>query len=435
MVKSLLHFALLMLLMFAVESSAQQAEQVFEQYSPALVQIKSINIGSGQKSSIGTGFFIDQQGTIVTNYHVVSSYVQNPKKYRLAYSDQAEQSYSVTVLAVDVINDLALLKAEQSPNIQFNLAKQAPVKGENMFALGNPHDLGMIVVPGTYNGIKQNSFYQRIHFTGAINPGMSGGPAVDQDGLVVGVNVATAGNQIGFLVPVAKLWTLIEQWQQLSTANELLNKEEDNQVTATKPTLIEQIRSQLIANQQALYSQLLSSEWQLGQLGDAQVPNEIAKVMPCWGDSNNQKNKVLHSQVSTNCSLGESVYLSSQHSTGFAQVGFSWLQSDTLSPMQLSQLYQLHLNNRYGKNNAGADDVSNFHCAENLVENQLNTKIKGITCVRAYRKYPDLYDVKFKSVLLGKADQALVAKYVLQGVTEETANAFYQKFVEQVSWQ
>ena len=407
---------LMMLLTFG--ATANQAEQVFKEYSQALVQIKSINIESGQKSSIGTGFFIDQGGVIVTNYHVVSSFVQNPEKYRLEFIDKDELNYPVTVLAVDVVNDLALLKSQDKPDIKFNLAKLAPAKGEGLFALGNPHDLGMIVVPGTYNGIKQNSFYQRIHFTGSINPGMSGGPTVNELGKVVGINVATAGNQIGFLVPVEKLWQLIARYESSDKTFDL----------------IADIREQLVENQNKLYSQLLVSDWQVGDLGTAKVPNKIAKVMPCWGDSNQQQNKVLFTQASANCSLGESVYLSGEHTTGYAQLGFSWIQSSKLSQMQLAQLYEVNVNSRYGSNNASSDDVSNYHCTESLVENSHQSIIKASTCVRAYRKYQGLFDVSFSSVMMGKNDQALIAKYVLQGVTEGMATAFYNKFVEQVSW-
>ena len=409
---------LLVSLLFVTTVTAKEAEQVFKEYSPALVQIKSINIESGQKSSIGTGFFINTDGLIVSNYHVVSSYVQNASKYRLEFIDQDENSFPVAVIAVDVVNDLALLKAEQSPEIQFQLSQTAPVKGEKLYALGNPHDLGMIVVPGTYNGIKQNSFYQRIHFTGSINPGMSGGPTVNPVGQVVGINVATAGNQIGFLVPVEKLWALVNRYQEQQVSDDL----------------IADIRNQLIDNQQQLYSELLNNDWLLSDLGGAQVPKEIAKIMPCWGDSNKKKNNVLHTQASSNCSLGENVYLTGNFSTGFAQLGFSWIQSYKLSQMQLAQLYEDTLNRRYGNNNASSDDVSNYHCSESLIENSANATIKGITCVRAYRKYADLFDVKFKSVMMGKDNQALVAKYMLQGITMDTANAFNNKFLEQLSW-
>ena len=400
-------------------AAAKQADEVFKDYGSALVQIKSINIESGQKSSIGTGFFINDTGRIVTNYHVISGFVQTPDKYRLEYIDQKEQNFPVTVLAVDVINDLALLKAEREPKKYFDLAKDVPLKGEKLFALGNPHDLGMIVVPGTYNGIKQNSFYQRIHFTGSINPGMSGGPTVNDKGSVIGINVATAGNQIGFLVPVDKLWTMIDKFEA--------DQQQDHSLQTS-------IGQQLKDNQSLLYQQLIDADWQLGNLGNASVPRKVADFMQCWGDSNKNKDKVLFTQASTNCAIQDNVFLSGSFRTGKAQLGFSWIKSDKLNEMQLSQLYERNLNQDYGRNNAAADEVSNYHCSQAWVENQSSSLLKGVTCVRAYRKYPGLFDVKFKSLLMGKEAQALVARYMLQGVTQDTANAFYQKFVEQVSW-
>ena len=55
------------------------------------------------------------------------------------------------------------------------LAGRLP-KGERIYAMGNPLDLGFTIVEGTYNGLVDKSYDERIHFSGAINPGMSGGP-------------------------------------------------------------------------------------------------------------------------------------------------------------------------------------------------------------------------------------------------------------------
>ena len=115
------------------------------------------------------------------------------------------------LLDVDVVNDLALLYWQDGSGNAFQLANSNPRQGEMIYSFGNPMDIGMTVVPGTYNGIKETSFFQRVHLTASINPGMSGGPALNSVGEVVGINVSTAGNQISFLVPVERLKTLLSQ--------------------------------------------------------------------------------------------------------------------------------------------------------------------------------------------------------------------------------
>lgn len=401
---------------------ANEAEALFSNYNPALVQIKCINIESGQKSSIGTGFFISESGQIVTNYHVISNYIQSPEQYRLELLDSEEVTHEVSVLDIDVINDLAILDAGQQWPVHFPLAEQPPTKGQEIYSLGNPHDLGMIVVPGTYNGIKSKSFYKRIHFTGSINSGMSGGPTVDEQGNVVGINVSSAGNQLGFLVPVERLFELQDKAQQ--------SVEE----TKNEAFFIDRITAQLTNNQQELFAQLLENNWQRYSLGQAKVPNELIDFMPCWGDSNQAKEKERYTAASTNCALGENIYLSSHMSTGQAQMGFSWIQSNKLEPQQLATLFTDTLNRPYSRNNAGQDDVTDFYCKEALIEHKTDTVSKGIQCVRAYRKYAGLYDVRFHTLLLEKDDQTLVGRYALQGVSRETADSFFSKFMENVSW-
>jgi len=78
--------------------------------------------------------------------------------------------------------------------------------------------------------------------------------------------------------------------------------------------------------------------------------------------------------------------------------------------------------------------VSNFHCKESILENKHSAVSKGVLCVRAYREYEGLYDVKFKSVMLQAASETLVASYSLQGVTQKIADQFFEKFIESVEW-
>src|SRR5215471_8609699 len=91
------------------------------------------------------------------------------------------------LLAIDVINDLALVRlrgADGEPPIdftvlQFRAATLPLAKGERLYSLGNPLDVGFAVAEGVYNGLVERSFLPRLFFGGSLNAGMSGGPAVD----------------------------------------------------------------------------------------------------------------------------------------------------------------------------------------------------------------------------------------------------------------
>jgi hypothetical protein len=405
-----------------MQAAAEDAENLFSQFKNALVQIKSINIESGQKSSIGTGFFISEEGYLATNYHVISDAIQSPKQYRLEYVDHNDKAYAVIPIDIDVINDLAILKTDHSPERHFILGASAPKKGEELFALGNPLDLGMLMVPGTYNGLKAKSFYQRINFTGSLNPGMSGGPTVNKDGEVVGVNVSTAGNQLSFLVPVSKL-------AQLKSDASSIDIDDLNEDFFTARVL-----AQLTQNQQQLYAQIARYDWSSNTVGNISIPAEIAEFMPCWGDSNQDREKMQFTETTTNCRLNDNIFISSSFMTGSVNVNFNWIQSDKLLPMQLVSLLQSKMNNRFIQSSIGPEEVTNFHCQQAIIENAHNTVSKGTTCVRAYRKYEGLYDVRFSSVLLQAPDESLIASYSLVGVSEQVAGDFFEKFMESVKW-
>lgn len=197
---------------------------------------------------------------------------------------------------------------------------------------------------------------------------------------------------------------------------------------------IDRISQQLKDNQQSLFAQLLDAPWPSDTVGKARIPKEITKFMPCWGDSNKDKEKIRFTKASISCSLEDNIFLSGSMRSGYASVSFNWLQSNKLNDLQLNQLYTNQLNQSFYRSNAGADDVTNFHCEQANVVNSAGSVSKNINCVRAYRKYPGLFDVRFVSVLLGVDKQALLSRYSLQGVSQDMAQRFYQKFVEQVSW-
>jgi hypothetical protein len=418
-------FTLVFILLSQTTFATEQAEEIFAQLTPSLYQIKLIDKASGEKSSIGSGFQISKNGIIATNYHVISSYARHPEKYRIEYLDHQGNAAEVDLVSVDVINDLALLQRQVDGDMPyFRLSDTKPIKGEKLFALGNPHDLGMIVVPGTYNGLKKESFNERIHFTGSINSGMSGGPVVNKSEQVVGINVATSGNQIGFLVPHEKLVKLFNDYNK--------NVPDD---------IKEQMAAQLFANQNKLMKALLNNTWQSKELaGKAMFPVIEAPFLRCWGDSNADKKGALILTAIANCSLDENTYLSSHFFTGSVEIEFRYMQAKNLSDNKFYHLYQKQIARAGTGNRAGKDDVSEYQCNHDLITpaSTANTSKtitnKSVFCTRAYKDFPGLFDVLYLGASVDKNQQALVSHFTLAGVSQENAMAFTGKFMEAVSW-
>ena len=421
-------FTLVFIVLSSSSFATEQAEQLFNQLKPSLYQIKLIDKASGEKSSIGSGFQISDDGIIATNYHVISSYALHPKKYRIEYLDSGGNAGLLVLQSVDVINDLALVKREVDSEIDsknnddinfFRLSETAPHKGEQLFSLGNPHDLGMIVVPGTYNGLKKESFNERIHFTGSINSGMSGGPVVNKQAEVVGINVATSGNSIGFLVPHDKLNDLYQAF------------------LLTPPESIElQMAAQLTANQNKLMTAILNSPWQEKPLGKhGVIPIIDVPFIRCWGDSNADKADALILTAVANCSLDENTYLSSHFFTGSIEIEFRYMQAKDIGANKFYHLYEQQIAHAGAGNRAGKDNVTQYQCHHDLVmpDNQMINN-KSIFCTRAYKKFPDLFDVLYLSASIDKDKQALVSHFTVAGVDQKNALAFTRKFMEAVSW-
>ncbi|WGL16121.1 serine protease [Microbulbifer bruguierae] len=445
--------AAIALVCYAGFLQAQSYEQLYSDYRGSLYQIRLIELSSNSKAGLGSGFQISADGLIATNYHVVSEAVSDPEKYSLKYLSVDGQEGDLELLDVDVINDLAILRQKGQPGKEhLQLSQTPPSKGETIVSMGNPLDLGMTIVPGTYNGIASGSFYQRIHFSGSINPGMSGGPVINRSGQVVGINVATAGNQISFLVPVDKL---IDLWQDFK---------QDTNNGEGPLELHPIIDRQLRKNQQRIIDQILAADWQLRPLGDAMVVGEIVPSVQCWGNSTDDEDNPLK-QIAKGCTGQDVVYLSEEFDTGRVEYEFFWLESDEDFPSsRFYAAYEDEMSGFYPGNSAGEKDVTNFNCKQQFTSHPRNgnappqtleangdgaetettpPRSKGSQgpviartsyCVRRYKEFPELYDVFYVSLTVDQSNRALVSHFTLSGFTRESASAFTQKFASEIQW-
>jgi serine protease Do len=396
-----------------------EAKVLYNKYQDRVYQIQVIEVASGEKSTIGSGFQITPEGHIATNYHVVSKVIHDPDLYRLEYVRTTGETGNLTVLDVDVVHDLAVVIGNDLPEVYIPLGSASLEKGTRIYSLGNPEDLGMAIVEGTYNGLLEKSLYEEIFFSGSINPGMSGGPAIDSEGNAIGINVSIMrGNQLSFLVPVHYLKALLK------------NVENNNSEPVSD--FYHRIEEQLIENQMYISSKLSEKEWKTAPLGDAIVPTEIAEFFKCWGDSEKDED-LLYSHTYSRCATDDDIYLSSEFSTGVIVFRFYWYATKALNTIRFYNVYDDAFRNVYGVRQADKENVTNFVCKTDFVN--VNTmEWKVALCIRKYKKYPRLYEIIISAALTRETDKGLVADFMISGVERETGLRLAQKFLESIRW-
>ncbi|MBA7701261.1 hypothetical protein ES703_109994 [subsurface metagenome] len=159
---------------------------------------------------IGSGFFIDSRGYLLTNYHVIASEV-DPKyegysRLYIRLSDKAEEKIPARVVGYDRIFDLALIKAEVAPEFIFSSAGDQNLRpGDPIMAIGSPAGLENTVTSGIVSatGRRFLQIGDAIQVDVPVNPGNSGGPLLNARGELVGVIFAGIEqfNSINFAIP------------------------------------------------------------------------------------------------------------------------------------------------------------------------------------------------------------------------------------------
>jgi len=398
-----------------MSSNAQSVDDKddFSQYYDLIYQIRVVAEKAGSKSSIGSGFQISESGLIITNYHVVSDYVQYPEKNKITYESHTGEVGNLQLIEFDVVNDIALLQHPRPAQTYFNLSNTELKKGETIFSLGNPSDFGIKLVKGPNNGMTSHRYDELILFSASINGGMSGGPAVNAVGEVVGVNVSTAGGQLSFLVPVSKVWDLIESVDAVPV--------DDFQ---------DEIARQLKAWQRHRIAGLIDSEWPVESFAGKDLFGQIRSDFKCWGRTNEDDNERRYHRASKRCSTGNEVYLAGELDTGNVVIWFRELESIKLSSMQFSQAVSLGM---YGSNKSNFDYSSNFQCNSDFLDvvDDSDEYVVISTCIRRYKKLNGLYD-SLTRVDRIKNKQAFSALISMYGVEKDQIEALNRKFTEKV---
>ncbi|MBS3783074.1 MAG: trypsin-like peptidase domain-containing protein [Anaerolineae bacterium] len=192
-----------------------QVEAVYTQAGSAVVNVTSVTYAYDfffnpvPQEGTGSGFVYDEEGHIVTNYHVI----ENAEELSVTLADG--ETYSAQIVGEDPTNDLAVIgiDAEDLPQPIPLADSDALNVGQFVVAIGNPFGLERTLTAGVISslgrvirGPEQNFIGEVIQTDAAINPGNSGGPLLDLKGRLIGVNSqivspSQANAGVGFAVP------------------------------------------------------------------------------------------------------------------------------------------------------------------------------------------------------------------------------------------
>jgi S1-C subfamily serine protease len=200
----------------ALLPSEQNNVAVYKKALPSVVNITSSMVtydffyGAVPEQGQGSGFILNKNGDILTNFHVVSN-AQN-----VEVTLYNKHQYKAKVLMTDKAHDLALLKIDATDLQPATLASSRNLQvGQMVYAIGNPFGLSGTMTRGIISSIRSirgpmgNLISDAIQTDAAINPGNSGGPLLNSQGDVIGMNtmIDTGGGAdqnagIGFAIPI-----------------------------------------------------------------------------------------------------------------------------------------------------------------------------------------------------------------------------------------
>ena len=398
------------------------ARKVYEQARSQLVQIRTVLKGRASQTSVGSGFFVSREGHIITNFHVVAEAALKPERHDLVYVTADGREAPLQILQLDVLHDLALLKAGDAgakpfDALAFRTDAQPLSQGERIYSLGNPLDVGFAVTEGTYNGLVKRSFYPQIFFGGALSGGMSGGPALDQQGNVIGINVARRvdGEQVSFLVPA-------------SFAVALLARGRD--AAPTRAAAYAVVTAQLMQHQATLTERFIQQGWKPATHPRYHVPVPSDEFMRCWGSSDPSRTGGLDVERS-NCVMDTRIFVG-DYTTGAISVRHESYDGSKLGTLRFAARHSQAFRNE-DFTRLRSEYQTKPQCHEDFVDRD-GLPLRAVVCLRAYKKLPDLYDVSVLVATLDQKQAGVQGRFDAQGLSFANAQKLAKHYLEGYGW-
>lgn len=398
------------------------ARRIYEDSRSQLLQIRTLLKTQNSQASVGSGFLVSADGHVLTNYHVISQFALEPERYRLRFASTDGQEGQLELLDFDVRRDLALLRAVPGSlkgrgAFAFRPAALPLAKGERIYSMGNPHDIAFAVVEGNYNGLVERSFDPLIYFSGGINPGMSGGPVVDEEGRVVGVNVSVMSfaQQVSFLVPGRHAQALFER-----------SRDAKPMTAPAWPRL----REQLMVFQDELTQRFLAQPWASAGHARYQLPVPQEQFMRCWGRGTPADTKGLEFQRSQ-CRMEHAVFVSGALQTGYLDMSHEVYDGAKLGAIRFAKQYSGSFRNE----RLGREDKYRTapFCKEDFISRD-GLPLRAVVCLRAYRKLAGLHDLSVLVTTVDGATEGALGRFDARGVSFDNALKLSAHYLEGFAW-
>jgi S1-C subfamily serine protease len=213
-----------------LDAEEQLNVSVYKKALPSVVNITSTAVafdffyGAVPQQGMGSGFVIDGEGHILTNFHVV----QNARQLEVTTSDK--KKYKAQIVGTDPAHDLAVIQIPTKSALQAQIGDSKNlIVGQKVFAIGNPFGLSGTMTRGIISSIRsvrgpRGFIDEAIQTDAAINPGNSGGPLLNSRGEVIGINsmILTGGVEqsagIGFAIPINTAKSVLDDLVHLGHA-------------------------------------------------------------------------------------------------------------------------------------------------------------------------------------------------------------------------
>jgi serine protease Do len=266
------------------------------------------------------------------------------------------------------------------------------------------------------NGRVEDSFDARIHYSGAINGGMSGGPALNGAGKVIGINVSGYRFEqlVSFLVPAEHAKALIDKALKSPFNGRDAKKEVATQLRAHAGKLLQALDGKLVTENAAGY----------------ELPAKLKPFIACNAAGDPSSDQPVQTER-INCSAKAGLYVQQGMYSGDLKYSHYVMTTDKLDSWRFAQ--RLGSLSQAAGSFGSRKHVGPFACKNDAVKLQ-GFDASLLVCTRSYRKFEGLYDITVRVVSLNQPKKGFASHLDMYGVDYDAGMAFVKRYVEAMRW-